>query len=230
MYLIYDVANYFNSITDLTGKKILDFGCNHANFLKYGFDGDYTGIDVDASIIQKNRLCYPKHKFIHYNRHNNQYNISNVKCPIPLEEKYDIICAFSVFTHTCYKEFFETIKELKSYLTDGGKILVTYIDISNKENLRLMFNFRYDILKNINVDDFLQDVNKFNTVSIVVDMEDLQTSIYYNQYKIEDFNKPTYFITMYNEEWLVDKIGGRVVDVTYNYNDIRAAQKCLIIE
>lgn len=230
MYLTYNVADYFNEIINLEGKKVLDFGCNHANFIKYGFNGDYTGIDIDFDIIQQNKKLYPDYKFIHYNRHNNQYNISNIKTAIPLKEEYDIICAFSVFTHTCFVEFNETVKELKNNLAHGGKILATYIEISDSIQIELMFKYRQNILKNIDINNFLINIKKYNTVSIAVDLENLEPKIYYNTYSIPDFVTPTYFITMYNKDWIEKNLNAKTIDVTYKYDDIRAAQKCLVIE
>lgn len=229
MYLTYNVAEYFSAITDLQNKKILDFGCNHSNFLKFGFSGDYTGVDIDLSIIQANRITYPNSKFIHYDTHNNQYNISNKKIKFETDETYDLICAFSVFTHTCFKEYMDTVNHLRQYLNKDGQILSTFIDLNDEVNIRLMFDYRNDILSNIDLENFLKNIKKCYTVSIAVKLKDKKTDIYYNQFNIKNYNEQTYFITMYNSRWLEKNSNGKVIDVTKQFNDIRGAQKCLIV-
>lgn len=229
MYLIYDVAKYFDCIEPLENKKILDFGCNHANFLRFGFSGDYTGIDVDKDVIEQNKKEFLEYNFIHYNAHNNQYNISNESSKIPLKEKYDLICAFSVFTHTCFEEYESTVQNLKTYLSNKGKILTTFIDISDKENIIKMFNYRADLFENIDRKEFLSKIENCYTATIAIRMFDKATEIYYNTMKIPNYNTPTYFITLYKSNWLEHKLNGKVVDVTDMFDDIRGAQKCLVI-
>lgn len=230
MYLIYDVAKYFNCIEPLENKKILDFGCNHANFLRFGFSGDYTGIDVDKNIIEQNKKDFPEYNFIHYDAHNNQYNISNKSVDIPLEEKYDLICAFSVFTHTCFEEYESTVKNLKTHLSNDGAILTTFIDISDKENIEKMLAYRSDLFSNIDVEEFFAKIKSCYTVTIAIRMFDKLTNIYYNKTHIPDYNTPTYFITLYKSNWLEHNLKGKVVDVTDMFDNIRGAQKCLLIK
>jgi len=230
MYLIYDVAKYFDCVEPLENKKILDFGCNHANFLRFGFSGDYTGIDVDKNIIEQNKKDFPEYNFIHYDAHNNQYNISNKSVNITLQEKYDLICAFSVFTHTCFEEYERTVKNLKTHLSNDGTILTTFIDISDKENIEKMFAYRSDLFKNIDVGEFFKKIENCYTVTIAIRMFDKATKVYYNKTKILDYNTPTYFITLYNSNWLANSLKGKVVDVTDLFDDIRGAQKCLVIK
>jgi SAM-dependent methyltransferase len=229
MYLTYDVAAYFDKIVKLKNKKVLDFGCNHANFLKYGFQGDYTGVDIIKDIIQDNAKKYPQYKWIHYNQHNNQYNINHCNSNWPIKDKFDLICAFSVFTHTSYIEFENTIKKLKNNLTDNGKILATYIDVNDEQNIRTMFEFRKDILKNISLENFLQEIKKYNTVTILVVLSNLKTEIFYNQLSLPQYNEPCYFITLYNGNWIEQQLDSQINDVTHYFDDIRGAQKCLII-
>jgi SAM-dependent methyltransferase len=230
MYLTYDVAAYFDKIVKLRNKKVLDFGCNHANFLKYGFQGDYTGIDIIEDIIQDNAKKYPQYNWIHYNQHNNQYNISHCNSSWPIKDKFDLVCAFSVFTHTSYIEFENTIKKLKNNLTSSGKILATYIDINDEQNIKIMFQFRNDILKNISLENFLKEIKKYNTVTISVVLSNMKTEIFYNQLSLPQYNEPCYFITLYNGNWIQQQLDAQIIDVTHYFDDIRGAQKCLIIK
>ena len=231
MYLIYDVAEYFNAIEPLENKKILDFGCNHANFLRFRFKGDYTGIDVDKEIIEENRKEFPNYNFIHYNTHNNQYNISNVTCDnIPIKEKYDLITAFSVFTHTCFTEYKDTVEKLKKNLTKDGKILTTFIDINDRKSVMKIFRYRPLLFRSIDPNEFLENTKDCYTVTLVGNMIDNSVEILYNTYDIPNYKTPVYFLTLYNAEWLTKQFQGTLVDVTGKYLDIRGGQKCLVIK
>ena len=232
MYLTYDVADYFANITNLTNKKILDYGCNHANFLCFGFQGDYTGLDIDKTIIERNKQQYPQYNWIYYNEQNNQYNPTiNEIAAWPLNENYDVICAFSVFTHCSFEYKRKVINKLKSHLNNKGKLLVTYIDINDKRAITEWYNYRSDLLINLNLDRLLnKELNKCNTATIAVNYHNKKVTIFKDSLTLPTFNEPTYFITFYNRIWLEKQFNSKTVDVTHNYHDIRGLQKCLVIE
>lgn len=229
MYLEYDVADYFNSIVSLQDKKILDFGCGPGNFVKYGFKGNYTGLDVRKEVIEKNIASFPDFKWIHSNNHNNQYNPNNIVKNLDLSEKYDLICAFSVFTHTCFSEFKSTVEQLKNSLTQDGKILITFIDIEDENAIKELFIYRKNILKNVDLEHLLKKCKTCNTISLAVNTETLETNIFYDQYDIPNYDQETYFITLYNKHWIKESLDAEIFDVTHKYNDIRGVQKCLVI-
>jgi len=230
----HNVAEYFQSVCDIEDKKILDFGCAHGNFLKYDWDGDYTGLDVRLDIIEKNRKEYPNRKWIHYDRHNTQYNIKseNKNGHWPLIEKYDFICAFSVFTHTSFKEYEYTINMMKDHLNSEGKILTTFIDGRNFKSINSTFQYRKDILCNLDMEEIINKCHKHDTVSFLVDVKTLDYVIYCDVKDIPDFNNECFFMTYYKTEWLEEALKGKSYNVNVLWqssNDIRGTQKCLVI-
>jgi cyclopropane fatty-acyl-phospholipid synthase-like methyltransferase len=229
MYIVYDVKAYFEKITSLEGKKILDFGCNRANFLLNGITSDYTGLDVDLEVINQNKNMYPQHKWIHYENHNNQYNITNKKYSWPVKlETYDIICAFSVFTHTSFVEYSNTISKLKNHLNPGGKILSTYISNTDRDSLTKLYNYRLELF-NFDTDSLTDQIINSNTFSLAIDFKTHKLKTFSNQMNIPEFETPQYFITFYNDTWLQKQLTGNIVDVTKNFNDIRGGQRCIVI-
>jgi hypothetical protein len=116
------------------GRKVLDFGGNVGTFLRSA-DGnvdheDYWCLDLNAAVIEQGRRTYPRANFVHYNRYNSQYNPHGVRhLPIPdCGLKFDIILAFSVFTHTDLSEMVELVTSLRRMLATGGLLAFTFID------------------------------------------------------------------------------------------------------
>ena len=61
IYLDYDVRKYFERMVPLKGKRVVDWGCNHGNMLKYQpCDFEYVGVDVDWELIEENRHIFMK--------------------------------------------------------------------------------------------------------------------------------------------------------------------------
>jgi len=131
-YLEYDVRAYFEQYTQFQGKTVLDFGCNRANFIRFKPHGNYTGIDIKESIINKNKFDFPSYKFEYYNGYNYMYNPKGDE-ELQLKNHYDVCVAFSVFTHHTYEETKDIIDTLKEHC---DKIYLTYY--SNKDR------FAYD--------------------------------------------------------------------------------------
>jgi SAM-dependent methyltransferase len=98
------------------GRKVLDFGGNIGTFLVGAGDrvdhDDYWCIDLNREVIERGRQAYPRAHFVHYDRYSSQYNPHGTRhLPIPnCGLKFDIIVAFSVFTHTHQSEMFELVE------------------------------------------------------------------------------------------------------------------------
>ena len=122
-------------------SKILDFGGNVGGFLVSAGDrikhDDYWCLDLNTEVIEQGQRRFPKAHFCHYNRYSSQYNpdgISNL--PVPdLALKFDIIMAFSVFTHTHKNEMLELVEQLRSTLTPNGVLAFTFTDPSYDRSL-----------------------------------------------------------------------------------------------
>lgn len=116
------------------GRKILDFGGNVGTFL--GSAGNridhesYWCLDLNLDVVEQGRRKYPQAHFLHYNRYSSQYNPNGIRhLPIPdLGFKFDIIMAFSVFTHIDRSEMIELVGSLRSMLAPGGVLAFTFDD------------------------------------------------------------------------------------------------------
>jgi 2-polyprenyl-3-methyl-5-hydroxy-6-metoxy-1,4-benzoquinol methylase len=110
------------------GRKIFDFGGNIGTFLASAGDKvdheDYWCIDINRAVIEQGRLSYPSAHFVHFNRYSPQYNphgIRNLAIP-DCGVKFDIILAFSVFTHVDAHEMVESVNALRRMLAPDGML------------------------------------------------------------------------------------------------------------
>jgi SAM-dependent methyltransferase len=128
---------YFDQVLDhpvWKGSKVLDFGGNVGTFLESAGDNvahkDYWCVDLNTEVIEQGRRAFPKANFVHYNRYNSQYNpdgIRNLKIP-DNGVRFDIILAFSVFTHTDLGEMIELVESLRNMLAPAGVLAFTFCD------------------------------------------------------------------------------------------------------
>jgi len=136
--------DYFDRLLegpDWKKSKILDFGGNVGGFLVSAGDrvnhDDYWCLDLNEQVIDIGRKEFPLAHFHHYNRYSSQYNPDGVRnFPIPdLGLKFDIIMAFSVFTHTHQSEMIELVEQLRDKLTPQGALAFTFTDPSYDRSL-----------------------------------------------------------------------------------------------
>jgi SAM-dependent methyltransferase len=129
--------DYFDRLLenpDWKNSKILDFGGNVGGFLVSAGDrvnhADYWCLDLNQEVIEMGRENFPQAHFCHYNRYSSQYNPDGVRnFSIPdLGLKFDIIMAFSVFTHTHQNEMLELVEQLRDKLTPTGVLAFTFTD------------------------------------------------------------------------------------------------------
>ncbi len=116
------------------GRKLLDFGGNVGTFLvgagsRVNHD-DYWCLDLNQDVVEQGRRTYPRAHFVHYNRYSSQYNPNGVRhLPVPdCGVKFDIILAFSVFTHTDRSEMLELVGSLRRMLAPEGVLAFTFWD------------------------------------------------------------------------------------------------------
>ena len=116
------------------GRKILDFGGNVGTFLASAGNRidhrDYWCIDLNMDVVEQGRRTCPQAHFVHYNRYNSQYNPNGIRyLPVPdCGVKFDIILAFSVFTHTDRSEMVELVGSLRNMLAPKGVLAFTFDD------------------------------------------------------------------------------------------------------
>ena len=136
---------YFNmqlDHPDWPDKTVLDFGGNRGNILH---DPDceirlpnYYCVDVIREAIEEGRAAFPAANWFHYNRYNCSFNPEGiVDLAIPdFAIEFDVILAYSVFTHTTREEMHDLVGQLATKLAPGGKLAFTFIDPHWQENLK----------------------------------------------------------------------------------------------
>ncbi|MGH8487894.1 MAG: class I SAM-dependent methyltransferase [Gammaproteobacteria bacterium] len=129
--------SYFDQLLERPiwkGRKVLDFGGNVGTFLvgagNHLDHDDYWCVDLNLDVVEQGRRTYPRAHFVHYNRYSPQYNPTGVRhMPIPdCGVRFDIILAFSVFTHTDRSEMLELVGSLRSMLAPEGVLAFTFCD------------------------------------------------------------------------------------------------------
>jgi SAM-dependent methyltransferase len=128
---------YFDQVLDhpvWSKHKILDFGGNVGGLLAGAGNNivhtDYWCIDLNRAAVEEGRRRYPQAHFVHYDRYSSQFNPGGVRhLPIPnCGLKFDIILAFSVFTHAHQIEMNELVHQLQSMLAPKGVLAFTFCD------------------------------------------------------------------------------------------------------
>lgn len=119
---------------DWSGKPVLDFGGNAGNLLLNPDcvirPENYYCLDVIREATEEGRRKFPQAHWIHYNRYNCSFNPGGV-AGLPLPEmgiEFDVILAYSVFTHTGREEMNELVEQLRMCLAPGGTLAFTFID------------------------------------------------------------------------------------------------------
>lgn len=128
---------YFNrqlDYPDWGGKTVLDFGGN-AGYLLLNPDcvirpEDYYCLDVIREAQEDGRSRFPTAHWVHYNRYNCSFNPEGVAgLTVPdMGVEFDIILAYSVFTHTGREEMNDLVEQLQTRLAPGGALAFTFID------------------------------------------------------------------------------------------------------
>jgi len=136
--------SYFDQLLEIPvwkGRKILDFGGNVGGFLAGAGDhvdhDDYWCLDLTQAALDEGRRSFPRAHFVFYNRYSSYFNPNGIRnLPVPdLGVKFDIILAFSVFTHTHRNEMLELVEQLRSMLAPQGVLTFTFADPSYDRSL-----------------------------------------------------------------------------------------------
>ncbi len=116
------------------GKNVLDFGGNIGNILRdpnSTIDEErYWCLDVVADAVEKGKAAYPKSQWIFYDRYSFSFNPHGIRgLPIPdLQQRFDYIVAFSVFTNTTETDMLQLVEQLENLLAPHGAFAFTFID------------------------------------------------------------------------------------------------------
>ena len=119
---------------DWSEKIVLDFGGNAGNLLRDPGQTirheNYYCVDVLAQALEEGRRSFPGAHWIHYNRYNCSFNPGGLSdLPIPdMKVQFDVILAYSVFTHTTREEMTDLVDRLLDLLAPRGVLAFTFID------------------------------------------------------------------------------------------------------
>jgi SAM-dependent methyltransferase len=119
---------------DWRGKVVLDFGGNQGNLLDHPEspigERDYWCLDVSQDALRAGQRRHPEAHWVFYDRYNFQYNPTGIAgLPIPdLHQAFDLILAYSVFTHLPSREALDLIGCLEGQLSAGGRLAFTFLD------------------------------------------------------------------------------------------------------
>jgi SAM-dependent methyltransferase len=127
---------------DWRDKLVLDFGGNEGNLLLDHYCSirheNYYCLDVIKEALEVGRMRHPQAHWIHYNRYNCSFNPEGIKAlPIPkMDVQFDVVLAYSVFTHTSREEMHDLVGQLTELLAPGGTLAFTFIDPHWGNNLQ----------------------------------------------------------------------------------------------
>ena len=137
-YFKYDVRKYFEQYTTFEQYSVLDFGCNHGNFVRYKSHHDYTGVDINKAVIEQNKQQYPGANWRYYNGFNKMYNPKGTE-EFVLDRDYDKAVLFSVITHMTKDEAVAVIQKLKERVET---VYVTFFSHTNQQALTNICRYR----------------------------------------------------------------------------------------
>lgn len=110
---------------DLTGKKVLDFGCGMGGMSLWyatNWDCEVYALDIDAHHISISQHIQEKH-----NIKNVTFDKRNiVDDPLKSNEKFDFVFLNDVAEHIPFPVLKIIFKQLGTALAPGGKVFVTY--------------------------------------------------------------------------------------------------------
>jgi SAM-dependent methyltransferase len=188
---------------DWKNVSILDYGCNQGNFLKSAasnINGEkYLGIDIIPMAIDNAKLTHPEYRFMHYDKWHQAYNPTGnktIKVSDSLNEKFDVIICYSVFTHNTIEQAKDELNELKKLLNPYGIILFT---VWRSDIFEPFYNWISERFENVIPIDF-NNINYksmaywINTSEVVTDTLNF----------VSENN--TSFNTFYDIEWLKEEL------------------------
>jgi SAM-dependent methyltransferase len=166
---------------DWSGKRVLDFGGNAGNLLRNPDctirQEDYYCLEVLREALEAGQKRFPGANWVHYDRFNCSFNPEgDPSALIPdFGVTFDIILAYSVFTHTTREEMHDLVNQLRGRLAPGGLLAFTFIDHhwkswpesydGNNLKWRLERNREADIF--VDIDRFLEQSRHANWCALV---------------------------------------------------------------
>lgn len=133
----HDQLAYFAAqlgIHDWRDLHVLDFGGNVGNMLRDPActidESRYWCVDVDAAALAVAAAERPRAHWLAYDRwcfYFNPHGVRGLPLP-PMDQRFDVICAYSVFTNTSRADMLEQVAQLRGLLVPAGRLAFTFID------------------------------------------------------------------------------------------------------
>jgi SAM-dependent methyltransferase len=201
---LFDVFNCPSLGINWKDVSILDYGCNQGNFINsaknYIDPNRYLGIDITNLSIELAKQQHPDFNFTLYNKWHQAYNPTGDKTTSVLDivdKKFDIVIAYSVFTHNTIDQAKEELADLKKLLSPRGKILFT---IWRASMFASFYEFEFNKYANIPVIDC--NSIAFDKMAYWVDTSKLITDdLQFQPTTCRQFN------SYYNLEWFEKEMG-----------------------
>lgn len=182
-------------IEDFSDMDVLDWGGNHGNLIRDGLRcKSYTCADIDNQGIHMGKQDFPEHTWIHFNKFHPVYSNSIAEVDIDLtDDAYDLIFAYSVFTHDTVEEMVAELTMLKQKLRSNGVLCASYIDPATAKIFVIKREAEYQQSINRNTFNSLTDYAYF--------IDNLTVTTEYDRSQ-----KCNHFLSVYNTGWLLEKL------------------------
>ena len=201
---------------DWENAVILDLGGNRGNLLedlqqkKIGKEENYYCLDVDHEALNFGQSNYPNANWVSYDAFNPMYNKRGVLSQkFPFEDNmFDVICCYSVYSHTTHENFIHDLQEIERVLKPNGQVAITFVD---HESVRFFLDKRKAdypgkfILNQIDINNALQE--KRLEYIYFVD----------NNLLVDEIHNPEgikHLVTVYHKDWLEKELNSVGLDVT----------------
>lgn len=166
--------------------NVLDFGGNAGNILMHPAStiepSKYWSLDVSQDAIKLGRQDFPEAHWLFYNRYNFSFNPDGIRnLPLPFrQERFDLILAYSVFTHIALREMKPLVEDLVELLQPGGRLAFSFIDHNyyswpgEYEGNNFQWRLEHIIERrkfNLNVAEYLERVRQARWCILVDDID-----------------------------------------------------------
>jgi len=192
---------------DWEESVILDLGGNRGNLRedldqkKIGKRENYYCLDVDHEALAFGQSNMPESHWIPYNAFNPMYNKEGVlsqKFPFE-DDKFDLICCYSVYSHTTHENFIHDLAEMQRVLKPGGKVAITFVDEDSVKFFLIKRRQDYPDKIIINDLDIEEALRKRQEYIYFVDHDLL----------VDEINNPSgisHLVTVYHQPWLEEQL------------------------
>ncbi|OQW99819.1 MAG: hypothetical protein BWK80_62500 [Desulfobacteraceae bacterium IS3] len=134
------------------GHYLIDVGCGSGRLaysLKEHFHGKYLGIDVVPDLLDYARSIAGSEAF--------RFEIAEGLSIPEADGAADYVCFFSVFTHLRHEESYVYFREAKRVLRPGGRIVFSFLDITEDAHWQIFEGNVADIGKDVHLNQFLSE-------------------------------------------------------------------------